>query len=266
MSYKRSKGKAKELLFANGNHFVFVIAFVIAITMCVMPLVALTIVGDVISDGLLGAIFYISLLILFAPLVSGLYRMAGLAYNRKEFGIIDIFYAFSSIKNYFRVLLVDIIVLFKLVIPVLTGLGWFAIWSTVFTSVLGVKPLIAVSAVAVALLTLPLIKRLYAVSYLVCTEEMGVVSAIKCSWRYTKDRSIKLTLAGFSFLPESFLSAIALMVPFLIYNFPFRLCLYSVICGELKRESERKTINEFQNDICPEAIASGVEDINEQHS
>ena len=186
--------------------------------------------------------------------------MAGLAYNHERFGIIDVFYAFSSLKNYFRVLFVDLLGLIKLVISVMVGIIWFAIVSTILENVKGIEPLIALSAVAVALLTLPLGKRFYAVSYLMCTEEMGPINAIKFSWRYTKRRSVKLTILGVRFFFTSLLSILALMVPFLIYNFPFRISLYSVICGELKRDYERKIIDE---NICREAIASGVEEINE---
>ena len=40
------------------------------------------------------------------------------------------------------------------------------------------------------------------------------------------------------------------MVPFVIYNFPFIICLYSVVCGELKREHERENDKiEIMNDI-----------------
>lgn len=266
MSHKMIKCKARELLSANENHFIFVISFVIAIAMGVLPLIALWIVGDLISEDIFTAIFLGCLLFLLAPLVTGIYRMSGLAYNHKEFGIADIFYAFSSFKNYLRVLLVDVIGLLKLIIPFFVGIICFSVFSAVFSTVKSITPLIVFLSVLVALLVLPWFKRFYAVSYLVCTEEMKITSAIKYSWRYTKRKSIKLARLDVCFLPMSVLSALALMVPFFIYNFPFRLCLYSVICGELKREAENKKTNEIQNAICPEIVSSGVEEINEQHS
>lgn len=267
MSHKRLKGKSRELLSANSNHLCLVIALIIAFTFGIMLWFALYLVGDFISDGLFAALILLIGFLLFLPLITGIYRMAGLAYGHKDYGIIDVFYAFSSVKNYIRVFLINLLGLVKLLIPVLAGCVWFGVWAVILENISGSEWISAFSAVLVGVITLPPLKRFYAVNYLVCVEDMGVIGAIKLSIRSTKKRSIKLALATAKFLPITVLSVIPIMVPYVIYNFPFRACLYSVICGELKSEYDRENgIIEIKNDKCPETIASGVEEINEQHS
>ena len=117
------------------------------------------------------------------------------------------------------------------------------------------------------LLFLPLCKKFYAVSFLVLGEGEGVFAAIKRSWTCTKGTSMRLSLIELRLLPATVLSLAFLMLPFMLYVFPLRLCLYSVICGDMKNENMRKSDNyKIQNDICPEASAEGVEEINEQYS
>jgi hypothetical protein len=267
MSYKRLKGKARELLLANGNHFSLVIAFIIVAATCAMSIVALTIINDFIFDGAVTLLLFTFFFFMVSPMLSGLYRMAGFAYPHKEYAIIDVFYAFSTLKNYLRVLFVSLVELLKLIVPAFVGLVGYAI----LFSILGhtaISALIAVIAgILAAIAVFVFGKRFYAVSYLVYVEEMTVAAAIKNSFRYTKGISLKLTLIGARFLPMTILSFVALMLPFLVYNFPFRLCLYPVICGELKLDYERKSqISEIVNDICPAILSAGVEDINEQDS
>lgn len=267
MSYKRLKGKARELLIANGNNFVFIISFIIAVSMGLLPLLALSFLRDAISEGTFAALFIALILFMLAPLILGVYRIAGLAYNHKEYGITDVFYAFSSVKNYFRAIFVVIIGLLKIIIAGIICIFCYAILSAVFGEVAGIKLPLMLASISVALLTLAFANRFYPLSYLICTKEMGIISAVKNSWRYTKGKTLKLTVLIVRALPVTLLSAIALMVPFMIYNFPFRISLYSVTCGELGRSYENKNIKiEIQNTICPEAIGSGVEEINEQHS
>ena len=267
MSHKRLKVKSRELLLANSNHLCLVIAVIIAFTLGVMPLIALYLVGDVITEGVFYVIFLATVALLFIPLITGIYRMAGLAHEHKAYGIIDIFYAFSSVENYIRVLLVNLFCLIKLLIPIMAGVVWFAIISLILKNVVGSVWIAAVSAVLVGASTLPLTKRFYAVSFFTLVEEKNFLNAIKLSAHYTKGRAIRLTLVTLKFLPVTILSIIALMVPFVIYNFPFIICLYSVVCGELKREHERENDKiEIMNDKCPKAYAEGVEEINEQHS
>lgn len=264
MSHKRLKGKSIELLLASSNHFSLVLSVIIAFTLGVMPMMALYLLGDVISDDTFTVLLLLFVIFLFIPLITGIYRMAGLAYWHKEYGIVDVFFAFSSFKNYFRVFLVNAFGIIKNLIPLLAGFIWFGLLAAFLKDVKGAEWIALLSAIAVGMTTLPLVKRFYAVSFLVCVEEMGFVGAIKRSLSYTKGKSIKLALATVRFLPVTVLSFIAIMVPFVVYNFPFRICLYSVICGELKSEYEREhKICEIKNDICPEVISEGVEEINE---
>ena len=189
--------------------------------------------------------------------------MAGLAYFHKDYAIIDVFYAFSSLKSYLKAIFVAFLGFLKLIIPASVGLVGYAI----VYSILGNANVSTIVAIIVGILVAVVIfvfaGRFYAVSYLIYVEEMTVLDAVKFSFRYTKGVTFRLTLTVARFLPLTLLSFVALMLPFLIYNFPFRLCLYPVICGELKREYERKgQISEIVNDS-PTILSAGVEDINE---
>lgn len=264
MSHKRLKVKSRELMMAESNYFSLLIATIIAFAFGIMPLMVVYLIEDVITEDILLTLIIAFFVFLFVPLVTGIYRMSGLAFSHKEYGIADVFYAFSSVKIYFRVLLVNLFGFIKLLIPFVAGFISFIVFSLLLQGVEDIEWLSFLLAVCVGVLTLPLVKRFYVISYLTCVEDMSFACALKSSVRYTKGKSVRLAFLTLGFLPVTVLSFIAIMVPFVIYVFPFRTCLYSVICGELKRDYERISFNnEIKNDICPEVISEGVEEINE---
>lgn len=265
------KRKARELLYAGQNHLELIISIIIAVTFCVVPIVACYLASEVIDENVLDILLMAIEIFISIPLFSGIYRMIGLAFKNKEYGLIDIFWAFSSIKNYFKVIFMNFISFLKTITPLSIGF----ILSTVAVEILGNLNIMHELAVAIGgmimavevLLFLPLCSRFYAVRFLVTVEYCGVIQAVKYSWRLTKRNSVKLTLLNISLWPIALVSVVALLVPFIVYTLPFLICVYTVVCGKLVRADEtEKLLIELQNDICPEPIAEGVEEINEQDS
>ena len=267
----QDKAKARELLLGNENHIMLILAFVVAIAFCLMPLIACFIMNGVLSEDLLVGIFLILLLLFGVQVFSGIYRMAGLACQIKSYGLTDIFFAFSSIKNYFRVFLVNLIGFFKIVTPFSAGYIIYAVVTGLLSNVNMTDAIVQLigflGAVAVAISFLPLCSRFYAVRFLVTAKDYGVIKAVKCSCKYTKGNSMRLIGFNLSVIPLIIVSLAALTIPFALYTFPYLISSYSVICAKLIREHENKIIiNETKNDISPVEISSGVEEINEQDS
>lgn len=274
MSHKKIrllKSKARDLLFAGQNHLQFILAFIIVATFCVIPIVTCYLAGELFDEAAITVILLVIEIFVAFPLFSGIYVMVGNASRNKEYGLIDIFFAFSSIKNYFRVIFMNLICFLKYVTPLSIG---FIVY-TVAAEILGSfnvphELALAVGGIimtVVIVLLLPLCSRFYAVRFLVTVEDLGVIKAVKRSWQITKRNSLKLIFLNISLLPIAILSVAALLVPFVMYTFPFLMCVYSVTCGKLLRADETaKIIIVSQNDICPEVDPEGVEEINEQDS
>jgi hypothetical protein len=268
---KLLKSKALELLYAGQNHIQFVLALIIAATFCVIPIVICFLASELLDETVLTVLLFVMEIFVAFPLFSGIYCMVGNASRNKEYGLIDIFFAFSSIKNYFRVIFMNLICFLKYVTPLSIGF----IMYTVAVEILGsfnVPHELALSVgwiliIVSIVLLLPLCSRFYAVRFLVTVEDLGVIKAVKRSWQITKRNALKLIFLNISLLPLAILSVVALLVPFVVYTFPFLMCVYSVTCGKLLRADETaKIIIVSQNDICSEGNSEDVEEINEQDS
>ena len=265
---KLLKSKALELLCARKNYIELILAFIIASTFCIIPIVVCSLTSELLDETIFTIVLLCIEVFISIPIFSGIYRMIGKACRNKEYGLVDIFFAFTSTRNYFRVIFMNIISFLKYVTPISIGF----ILSITLRDILGnfnilyelVAIIVGVFMAAVILVLLPLCNRFYAVRFLVTAEDYDIIGAIKRSWRITKRKAIKLTSLNFSLLPILLISVVALLVPLVIYTFPFLICVYSVACRRLLREEEtNKILIESQNDICPEADAAGVEEINE---
>ena len=265
------KSKARELLFAGRNYFELILAFIITTTFCIVPIVICYLTSELFDELYITVLLLAIEIFISLPLFSGIYRMVGMAVQNQGHGLIDIFYAFSSIKTYLKVIFMNFISFLKYVTPVSVSF----IVSSVAAEILGSFNVLHEVAVAIGiilmtvvlLLFLPVCSRFYAVRFLVMTEDLGAIKALNSSWRITKHKAVKLTFLNISLMPLTVLSMAALLVPFVMYTFPFLICVYSVTCRKLFRADEtQKILIELQNDISPEADAEGVEEINEQHS
>ena len=247
--------KAKELLFADENYITLILAVIIFALAGVLPIVALYMVSELVDRTILAVGFLAVEILTVAPLFFGLIRIAGLASKKADMGLLDIFFAFDSVKNYLRILLLTLVSILRITTPLAIGY----IVSYLAVNFLGAPSWVMVAGMTVLfVLFLPLNIRLYAVDFLVAADGDGVFRAIKVSWEYTRKNKKFLILYSIENLPLLIASVAAICVPLVIYTIPFLLCAYSISC--------RKLILLKQNDICPEEKLEGVEEINEQDS
>ena len=245
----------------------FILAFVFSVTFAVMPLIAFYMVYGLINEILLVAIFAAVEFFAVLPVFSGMFRMAGLALKRKEYGFSELFFAFSSIKNYFWIIFMNFVGILRLITPFSVGsmiaYGVVKLLENSAMTYETVEFIGALVCVAVAAMFIPLAIRFYAVSYLVTAEELGVIKSITLSWKYSKKNIGHLLLCRIRQLPLCAVSLAALLIPFVTYTAPYLACYRSIVCAELMAQYEKRMMaDQIKNDI-PEANAEGMEEINE---
>ena len=263
MFRKKSKlinAKARELLFANGNYITLLFAVIVFAVALILPFIAYYIAYGSINENVLILIFLLIEWLLSFPLLFGIIRISGLASKKADTGLIDIFYAFESVKNYFRVIFLGFIQIFKHLTPFSLGfiLAHLTVYIFKIPSDLAIWVVIAFSVIVYTLF-LPLICRFYTVNILAVSDGVGVIKAIKLSWGYTRKNERFLIAFSLKMIPILIVSIAAICVPLVIYTIPFLFCAYAVNCRKL-------ILSQKQNDICPADISKGVEEINEQDS
>lgn len=263
MFRKRSRlisAKSRELLLSDENYITLIFAVIIFAFAIILPFIAYYMAYGAADGVLIFALFIFIELFVSVPILFGSFRIAGLASKKADMGIVDVFFAFCSIKNYFRAIILSFIHIFKIITPLSIGyiLAYAVInifnipneWST-WVTVAGLA--------ASFVLFLPLILRFYAVDLLVTADDEGVINAIRLSWGYTRKNIAFLLKYSLKMLPLLIVSIVAVCVPLLVYTLPFLFCAYAIVCRKL-------ILPQKQNDICPEDLSEGVEEINEQDS
>ena len=262
MPEKRTRNisaKAKELLFADENYVTLILSVIIFALAGVLPIVALYMMSELVDQTILSVGFLAVEILTVAPLFFGLIRISGLASKKADMGLLDIFFAFDSVKNYLRILLLTLVSILRITTPLSIGfiLARLAISTFNITGMLSMISTVVLMLLVYALF-LPLNIRLYAVNFLVAADGEKIASSIRRSWEYTSKSTVFLLAYSIKMLPLLIASVAAICVPLVIYTIPFLLCAYSISC--------RKLIILKQNDICPEEKLEGVEEINEQDS
>ena len=247
--------KAKELLFADENYITLILSVIIFALAAVLPFIAYYMAHGLVDGPWLTITFAALEILTAAPLFFGVIRIAGLASKKADMGLLDIFFAFDSAKNYFRILLLILVSIVRITTPLSIGY----IVSYLAVNLLGApSEVIGLGMILSFVLFLPLNVRLYAVNFLVAADGEGIVRSIRKSWEYTCKNIMFLLAYSIKMLPLLIVSVAAICVPLVIYTIPFLLCAYSISC--------RKLILLKQNDICPEEKSEGGEEINEQDS
>ena len=250
--------KARELLLSGENYITLVFAIIVFALAAALPFVAYYMAyGSVSGELLIFAFFLLELFTAF-PLLFGILRIAGLASQKADVSIPDVFYAFGSIKKYLKVISLGFIQIFKHLLPLSLG---YIIANTVIYVFNVSGDLAGWLALVIVLLAyalfLPLITRLYALNLLVMADDVNVIKGVKLSWGYTRKSTALLVGYSLKSIPLLIISIAAVCVPLVLYTMPFLFCAYVISCRRLIQK---------QNDICPEEISEGVEEINEQDS
>ncbi len=263
MFKKRSRlisAKARELLFADENYITLILTVIIFAVALILPLIAYYIAYGSVNENYLILAFLSMEIFLAFPLLFGIVRIAGLASKKADVELMDVFYAFGSVKKYFKVIFLGFIQAFKHLTPISLGciLAHLVIYIFKIRSDLSIGVII-VFALTVYALFLPLISKLYAVNLLTMADDVGVIKAIKLSWGYTRENVRFLIVFSTKMIPILIISIAAICVPLVIYTMPFLFCAYAVNCRKLIQTQK-------QNDISPVDISAGEEEINEQDS
>ena len=254
------KAKAKELLLADENYITLIFANIVSAFAVVLPFIAYYILYGFIDENYLILAFLMIEIFFSFPVSFGMIRVAGLAQKKSDAELVCVFHSFVSIKNYFKVIILGFIQIFKHLIPILLGsvLAHLIVYLCKIPGDLSIWVIIAFVLVIYGLF-LPLIGRFYLVNFLAVADDMRIGKAIKLSWGYTRKNVRFLIAFSLKMIPLLIVSIAAICVPLVIYTVPFLFCTYAVSCGKL-------ILSQKQNDICPEDIAEGVEEINEQDS
>ena len=249
--------KARELLFADGNYVALIFSVMIFALALVLPLVAYYLAYGYVEPTLLFVSLIVLELLVAMPLLFGMFRIAGLASDRVATGLFDLFYAFTSVGSYFKVLLLGFIQIFKHATPI--SVGYILARLVIYAFKLPIEEmsyLVILFVLASYFACLPLVCRLYAVNMLVMADGVGVIKAVKLSWKYTRANKSFLIVFSLKMLPLLMISIAAILVPLLIYTAPLLFCAYSVICRKL-------ILSLKQNNMRPEESPLGLEEINE---
>lgn len=264
ISVRANSAKAKQLLHSGENHIFLILAFIAAVGFAAVPLIITFMLSHFIEDMILVAIMIVMEALVVLPVFLGIYRMAGLACRKECFGIIDIFYPFTSIKMYLRSILLSVINILRISTPISVGfiLASVIIFCLKMTSLTYFVTAIIGGAVGFigALALIPLSFKFYALTYLVVTEEMSVPAAICRSFRMTRGRLWQIVIQRIRIIPLTMISIATICLPLTLYTFPYLVCQYSVSCLRLAKHD---TYDLLLNDIAPAESSAGVEDINE---
>ncbi len=252
--------KAKELLLADENYITLIFANIIFTFALALPLIAFYMLYGFINENYLILTFLLIEIFFAFPIFWGIIRITGSALKKSDEGLIGVFYAFASIRNYLKVIFLGFIQTFKHLTPVSIGcvLAHLVIYACKIPSDLSIWVIVAF-VFAVYALFLPIIGRLYVVNHLAVADDIGVIKSIKLSWGYTRKNLRFLIAFSLKMIPLLIVSIAAVCVPLVIYTMPFLFCTYAVNCRKLM-------LSQKQNDMCPENIFEGVEEINEQDS
>ena len=252
--------KAKELLFADQNYITLILAVIVFALALILPLIAYYIAYGLVNENYLILFFLLIEFFVTFPLVFGIVRMVGLASEKFDMGLAEVFYAFGSAKKYFRVIFLGFIQIFKHLTPISLGciLAHLVIYVFKIRSDISIWVIIAF-AVAVYALFLPLVSKFYAVNLLATADDLGVIKSVRLSWSYTRKNIRFLIAFSIKTIPLLIVSIAAICVPLVIYTMPFLFCAYAVNCRKLIQMQKK-------NDISPVEIFAGEEEINEQNS
>ena len=262
MFRKRSRlisAKARELLFADENYITLILTIIVFAVVFMLPLIVYLAYGSVNENSLILAFWLMEFFLAF-PLLFGIVRIVGLASKKADIKLMDVFYAFVSVRKYFKVIFLGFIQIFKHLTPISIGyiLAHLVVYIFKIRSDLSIWVVI-VFALTVYALFLPLISKLYTVNLLTMADDVGVIRAIKLSWSYTRKNVLFLIAFSTKTIPLIMISIAAICVPLVIYTIPFLFCAYAVNCRKLIQTQK-------QNDISPVDISAGEEEINEQDS
>lgn len=243
--------KSRELLLSHENHLNFVFAIVLFGVSLILPFMAYALYYNAMGKVVSLVILILTEILLALPVLSGVYKIIGKALNKREWGLSEVFFAFSSTRNYFKTLLLSLFTIIKYITPISCGIIAGSVSDAILRRLNILYGVVAVAKLSVAFLTillfLPLVNRFYAVSYLVLSEDMSIVKSIGTSWRATKGKTLKLISVSISFVPVALVSVAALCVPMVVYTAPYLICVYSLI--SMKTVWEYKI--EMKKDVCP---------------
>ena len=269
--------KGRELLHAKRNHLQLINGEMFFAIALIFPLIICSLLSFVIENDVAVTVLYACFAFFTAvPMLFGIFKMAGCAYHDEIVDQRDVFYAYASFHKYIKAIFLGLINLLKMITPIscglILGVGLDKVLSVTVLSSELIAFLCIALWLAVAFLLYLIAQRLYAVSYLVVCEDLGVIEAIKYSWKITRGRIWQIMKLRIKLLPLTIVSIAVVCMPLFVYTVPYRLCIYSVVCNKFKKENDRTDspadriyiCEEILNEISPEEESEGEEEINEQ--
>lgn len=234
------RSKAKELMLSGENHIKLILAVIIIFASGVVPILISNMVYNYIeapwADILL--IAFEGLLVI--PLWLGILRMATLMAKKNTVSVSDLFFAFSSVRAYFKFLLVGVISLILFVLPIILLI--FIIGLIMTMEIVGAIELIAQVAVlaffiALLLPSIWLCCRASLFSALAVNEK-GVIKPFFKSIKKTKRKATEIFVSFVGMFPLLIISVLAILLPLVVYTLPYMLCMYAIGAENLIENNE----------------------------
>ena len=241
------KAKAKELMFSGENHLLLIFSLVIIGASLFIPQLIFAMIYAFYPYLWVDIALAVFTFLLAAPLLCGLLRMVWRSANGERCTIADLFEPFCTPFEYFRSVLITLLiaailaaeVLIIIVPEVVTDMmldTWIAHSVGFFGSLIVLFGLLVLNS------------RIFIFPMLAAGGEK-IFPSIAHSFRLTKGKTFRLLGYRLGFFPLLIVSILGVLVPLIIYTAPYMLCAYAIGVKTMCENNKDGIVNYEQNRI-----------------